>query len=119
MNIDKILQGYLETALWSSYDDDFEPLDSGRDVSDCADTFTAEALDDIKGMLAYCNETGIDLRGIDSWTFGMAFWLSRNGHGAGFFDRGCEPRWNQLQAAAKTFGERNLYVNEFGKVCQE
>jgi hypothetical protein len=47
------------------------------------------------------------------------FWLSRNGHGAGFFDRTeIWPRrvCDLLQAAARRFGDVTLFVNDAGKI---
>jgi len=45
------------------------------------------------------------------------FWLSRNGHGAGFFDGDWpEPYGDILQEAAESFGECNLYAGDDGKL---
>jgi hypothetical protein len=47
---------------------------------------------------------------------GHDFWLSRNGHGTGFFDRseicGDDRVRNALQMAAESVGECNLYVGD-------
>lgn len=47
---------------------------------------------------------------------GMDFWLSRNGHGSGFFDHGNEPIWQKLQDAAKVYGSVDSYLGYDGKV---
>lgn len=39
---------------------------------------------------------------------GHDFYLSRNGHGTGFCDRGNEPIWQQLDDATDAFGESSL-----------
>lgn len=54
---------------------------------------------------------------------GHDFWLSRNGHGSGFFDR-CDHNspdtvctaCNELQADARGWGESDLYRGDDGKL---
>lgn len=45
---------------------------------------------------------------------GRDFWLSRQGHGVGFWDRGLGIVGNDLHDVAKLFGEKHLYINERG-----
>lgn len=47
---------------------------------------------------------------------GHDFWLTRNHHGSGFLDRGLGQVGDILTAAAKSFGEVNLYVDDDFKV---
>lgn len=48
---------------------------------------------------------------------GVDFYLTRNGHGAGFWDGDWpEPFGTQLTTLAKGFGEFDLYVGDDGKV---
>ncbi len=48
---------------------------------------------------------------------GHDFWLTRNGHGAGFWDGDWpEEIGKKLTAAAKKFGETDLYVGDDGKL---
>lgn len=42
---------------------------------------------------------------------GGDFWLSRNGHGSGFFCRGDEEFWDELQDIAQAYPARGLFVN--------
>lgn len=58
----------------------------------------------------YCNE---EMAGHD-------FWLTRNGHGAGFWDRDVldESVRDALTKASKKFGEANLYAGDDGKLYQ-
>lgn len=45
------------------------------------------------------------------------FWLSRNGHGAGFFDGDWpEPYGDILQKASESFGDCDLYAGDDGKL---
>lgn len=48
---------------------------------------------------------------------GHDFWLTRNGHGCGFWDGDWqEPFGDKLTEAAKSFGECSLYVGDDGKL---
>lgn len=42
---------------------------------------------------------------------GHDFWLSRNGHGAGFFDRGEHEAFRELQDAAKVYSSQGVTVS--------
>ena len=44
------------------------------------------------------------------------FWLTRNGHGAGFWDRGLGSVGDELTKNAKPFGSVDAYVGDDGKV---
>ena len=111
---DGFVRAYLTTALWSStmMPEDSERSDCsyfshGCDVDDCS-------LETVIGALRDCTEFQNDYNGVlersDHPTDRDAhdFWLSRNGHGAGFFDRGTDDA-DTLQDAARTYGEVNLY----------
>jgi hypothetical protein len=57
-----------------------------------------------------------------SYTIGSVghdFWLTRNRHGAGFWDRGLGPLGKHLSDAAKTYGERSLYVGDDGLIYSQ
>lgn len=119
--LDEFTRQYIETALWSSTGDDEEPLDKNFDISDIAD----EAM---KSMIADCKKFQDENRelyekgGWDDGQAGHDFWLTRNGHGAGFWDRHMEGMekdiGDQLTEKAHKFGEVNLYVGDDGKIYQ-
>lgn len=69
--------------------------------------FVAENLDDL--LFATEGEYDWDLAGHD-------FALSRNGHGAGFFDREFDGREEHLQQAAERAGQVELYLGDDGYV---
>ena len=120
---EEMLQQYMETALWSSTDDDDVPLDKNYSL------FRLH-IDDIsketkKGMLADCQAFYDQNKAIldDHWPADQAgheFWLTRNGHGSGFYDSsyGTDESREALTEACKKFGEVNLYVQR-GKIYQE
>lgn len=111
----EMLNAYIECALWSSVDDNGEPLDGlGFDVSaDCRKRMAADCASFLKLAGSDVAEFG------ERWTYsqiGHDFWLSRNGHGAGFFDRGEEDCCERLQALAETFGTCDLYVSDNNEI---
>ena len=52
----------------------------------------------------------------DSEQAGRDFWFSRNGHGAGFFDRGLGETGDMLQEAARRRGSVDLYRGDDGRL---
>lgn len=121
--IDIITRHYLVCALWSSTDENGEPLDDGHDIDDIFEETKAQAREDISDFLRLLDREGVEWR--DDWTleqFGHDFWLTRNGHGAGFWDRAPanQPSKRQLGDTlsewAETMGEVYLYVGDDGKV---
>lgn len=109
---DEVLDAYLECAIWSSVDDAGEPLDKTYDVFDLAPEVTDHARADIESFL---ENQAIDLYGIDPRQIGHDFWLTRNGHGTGFWDRGLGERGDRLTEAAEV-GEVNLWVGDDGRI---
>lgn len=109
-DLDAFTQGYLECAEWLASadnetgemtDDDrhdcegFHPAAILQAQIDCKDFQASNAVD----LQTYYDESG---RGESS--AGHDFYLSRNGHGAGFFDRGNHPVFRTLQNAARVYG---------------
>lgn len=128
----KIPETSCMTSVAGDEIDDCSPLDSFIDVSDLpelAPKLFDEAREDLEGFAAYCEETlGFDpFEVFDRLQVARDFALSRNGHGAGFFDgdyvwAGGRNEADRLQAAAETFGTYGLsvWVNEGAQeVCIE
>lgn len=92
---------YLECALWSSThtereDGDPVPCDSlNHDWSMEAQT-RAEA-----DCLAFTTANASDLEDMEPEQAGHDYWLTRNGHGAGFWDRGLGERGERLSQACR------------------
>ena len=109
------LDAYIECALWSSTDDDGEPLDSQYGPEDIAPESLQQMRDDCE---AFQRDNAYLLlnAGIPPQN-GHDFWLTRNGHGAGFWDRGYpEVLGRKLTDAAHAYGESNLYVGDDGRL---
>lgn len=120
---------YVGAALWSSTDDQGEPLDDNRDRDDIA-TATLDAMRRDCAAFYAANELAIhcedaplsrDFEGSyparQAAMAGHDFWLTRCGHGAGFWDGDWpEPYASQLDHAARAMGNVDLYVGDDGKV---
>jgi hypothetical protein len=110
-SLDDFMAGYLAAAEWLMRDEmDSEGTGDCRDIerrgwtraslaeaeSDCADFIDSNAAD----LDAYTAETG---RGMES--AGHDFFLTRNRHGAGFWDRGNGACLRRLTDASHGYGE--------------
>lgn len=82
---DSFITAYLTCALWSTSDDNGSPLDSNYSIGD----FHPDAIDLARAdCAAFRHGAGNLLSGF--WNDAQAghdLWLTRNGHGAGFWDR--------------------------------
>lgn len=124
-DIEEMLQSYIETALWSSTDESDEsggePLDANYGPSDIAPetrkTMKAECADFIDYLIRI-HVTGWEKK-LSYADMGHNFWLTRNRHGAGFWDLGLGKLGDQLTDAAHTFGSVDLYVGDDGKIHQQ
>jgi hypothetical protein len=112
-DIDDFTRGYVEAALWSSTDAVEEPLDKTYDLSDIADETWHKIL---KDTAKFQRANAKDLSPFDSARAGHDFWLTRNGHGAGFWDGDYpEPQATRLTKASEAFKGVDLYVGNDGK----
>jgi len=105
-------------------DDDCEYLDEKYDTDDIAPEARKAMEKDCEKFIAE-NETALgDYEEIigshpeysESEKAGHDFWLTRNGHGAGFWDRGIGETGDKLTEASTGFGEVDLYVGDDGKL---
>lgn len=113
VDLDEFTKQYIETALWSSVDDDDEPLDSNYGIEDLApETLKKMVADAEKFQKTHWDEISGDLG-----RAGHDFWLTRNGHGAGFWDGDWpDPIGDVLTKASEKFGNQHMYVGDDGKL---
>lgn len=120
-DLDTFTRQYLETGLWSSTDnandDTFtsggEPLDANYTLED----FAPEALERaVKDCKEFREQAGVDLDGIEDSQAAHDFWLTRNRHGAGFWDRGLGAVGQRLTDTAHGFGEADIYIGDDGRL---
>lgn len=114
----KFLNAYIVCALWSSTDESTtsggEPLDKNYSAEDLAYE-TLETMRQECSDFQAANEEDLAQAGDDEQN-GHDFWLTRNGHGAGFWDRNYGEVGRRLTEAAHSWGERSLYVGDDGLI---
>ena len=118
MNYSKIVStvvtAYLEAVVFTELgpdsdipsDAEFSPVATFRAWEICADFLAQSA-----GLLEEYVGAG------RTWeSFGHDIWLTRNSHGAGFWDRGLGSLGNKLSDTAKHMGSADAYVGDDGLV---
>lgn len=127
---DLFTQAYIEAALWAetahgspdeeeddpdhhgTFDRSFQ--DCNYDASDLSPELLAHVIADCAAFQkdhAGLLERAYQLSGYDAEQAGHDFWLTRNGHGAGFWDRGLGRVGDQLSDAAHHYGTEDWYVD--------
>jgi hypothetical protein len=98
-----MVEGYLECAIWTE-----EDLDGTTFDEIC-----------VNAKLKAINECGTflevikyDTRKINAGQMGHDFWLTRNDHGAGFWDRGLEEYGEMLSNVSKHFKPLTIYKGD-------
>ena len=122
--MDFFTQAYIECLLWSENDADDEPLDACFSIADFSDEALKRIQQDCEDfqnkyadLLAKAYELYEPLYDYTPQArAGHDFWLTRQGHGAGFWDRNLEEIGDELTMAAKSFGELYPYVGDDGKI---
>lgn len=119
MSLKTFTTAYIEAALWSSTDNADEgggaPLDQNYGPSDIAQETQAVMRHDTRDFYTRHADIWREAEMSDEQA-GHDFWLSRNGHGAGFWDRGIGAAGERLTNASKLVGSFDLYVGDDGKV---
>jgi len=130
---DGFLLGYMVAALWSSTFDptgensgsNEEEIDSNHGIDDIDDDLRAHMTDDCKVFwrrngcyIDACSERHTSGEYTIEEQAGHDFWLTRNGHGAGFWDR--KELWGEYYMErftkdSKWFGTHDITVHK-GKV---
>lgn len=126
---DEFIKAYITCMLWSTND---ESTPSGGEPMDA--NYSEEDLhpDTLRGIISECCDfinhvrDELEIEELPGWTASQAghdFWLTRNGHGTGFWDRYYKGPWVSLgdwlkeQVGFRTdFPEQNPYVGDDGKI---
>lgn len=131
-DVDAVLASAIETLLWSEtilmdhqdpwggHIQDGDPFDDHFGPEDLSPETLAELRTDVEGFLSFdVVREALDALGDDApddGQIGHDFILTRNGHGAGFWDRGYGEPGEVLSTWAKTFGTIGLSLGDDGKV---
>lgn len=126
-----VLNQYLETALWSSNDESDEsggePFDANYSTEDIAPESIAQAKKDIEKFIQMAEDEGVLNPYLDAFTgpswgnLGHDFWLTRNHHGAGFWDRSeiDDEVGKKLTNISQKFREVTPMLGDDGKIYFE
>lgn len=123
--LESMVRGYAATALWSSNDTvDGEDvnLDDGRDSSDISKVVMDKMIEDchefLKKTITMIEDE--DLRRMPEGDIyssaGHDFWLTRCGHGAGFWDGDWPKYGDKLTEISEAFGNIDLYISDDGMI---
>jgi len=145
----KIMNGYLECALWceeerlredflsmnlveddeeDEEDDDVDKIVkmmanidkkpfAGFAIDDIDIDSKIKAYSDIKKFVQYAGDDAVSeaIEENGEEQLGYDIWFTRNGHGAGFFDRSYDHE-KELEEAAKKLKEVDIYVGDDNKI---
>lgn len=138
MKLDVFTQAYIDAALWSSTDENGEPMDQNSDFD-----LSNFHPDTIKKIQEDCDKfrkeipLSLEESKLEDSRAGHNFWLNRNGHGSGFWDeysqntcdkyemdqvvanQTCDCPYHACQRLSdfsKSFGSCDLYKGDDGKI---
>lgn len=112
MSLKQFTEAYIEAALWSSTDDDGEPLDKQYSMDDFYPECRAKIDQECQAFYDANHEAWAAFGNWDEQA-GHDFWLTRNRHGSGFWDRDFYNRetGERLTELAHEFGEAAILVH--------
>lgn len=105
--LDVFTRAYIECALWSSFDDE-RPLDENYNINDISESCLTAMIADCAKFQAENMPMIID----NLSQAGHDFWLTRNHHGAGFWDGDWPENGDILTTKSQEFKECDLYVGD-------
>lgn len=112
-SLDTFTRSYIEAMLWASVDDDDNPLDELFAYGDFSEDAKQKI---IKECASFQRENAKDI-GVYSRRAGHDFFLTRNHHGAGFWDGDWPSReGRRLTESSDAYGEQDVYVCDDGRL---
>jgi hypothetical protein len=119
--LDGFTRAYIEAMLWAETDNTTEqggePLDANYGLGDIAPETLRAIIDDCQ-QFQEANRADLERYNHPRYTWqelgGHDYWLTRNHHGAGYWDRDCLPDdcGERLTQAAHNAGELSPYVGD-------
>jgi len=102
--LDEFTRAYITAALWAETGSDDEPLDDNYTVHDINAETLARMVEDCRDFQAKYGEL---IQGMEAQA-GHDFWLTRRGHGCGFWDGDWAELGDELTKAAESYGDMEL-----------
>lgn len=115
---EEVANAYKTAALWATTGDDEEPLDAEYSIDQISEESNEEIAKDVVEFWERAKAEGLT----EHWTpgqFGHDFYLTRAGHGAGFWDRGFGYAGERLTEMAKSYKEKTPIVGDDGSIYFE
>lgn len=121
--LDEFARAYVEAALWSSMDESTpsggRPLDESYGIEDIHPETLSQMVSDCADFKGGTLDNGVPVMQVISSNMARAghdFWLTRNRHGAGFWDGDWGDHGDALTKFSHPYGEVNLYVGDDGMI---
>jgi hypothetical protein len=108
----RVTEAYLEAVFFTAEPDN-EAEREAWERATLAPAARQQAAIECAAFLALIGE---DADTLTPESLGHDFWLTRNRHGAGFWDRGLGELGERLTKAAQSFGESDLYLGDDGQL---
>jgi hypothetical protein len=120
-DLDEMVTAYVAASLWAGLaeypESEYASMDPNAHYNpEPLDDFFSPAdisADDLATITRECQDfaeaNAADLADMDAGQVGHDFYLTRNGHGAGFWDRGLGELGDRLTRACEPYGESALY----------
>jgi hypothetical protein len=120
INLDHMVSAYLEAQLWAQPDMEHidDTLDGRYDISDIAHECVAAVRDELQSVVDAYPELLRQYRDAHAYPqecweqFGQDFYLTREHHGAGFWDRGLGQLGDQLTNIAHSYGSADMLYDD-------
>tara|TARA_Y100000310_G_C20550418_1_gene747771 strand:+ start:553 stop:924 length:372 start_codon:yes stop_codon:yes gene_type:complete len=113
--VSEVLDHYAMCALWTSTDEDDEPLDKNYSYGKFTEDARRRMRCDCFAFLV-ANKELLNQSELTAEQIGHDFWLTRNGHGTGFWDRGLGDVGDKLARSCKVVAECDVYIGDDGKL---
>jgi hypothetical protein len=119
IDLDKMVNGYLQCALFTGVDEDDEPLDYTYTVDDFEESAVelacktcAQFVLDNRADVEFILNPGIPATPTFNEDIGMDLWYTQNRHGTGFWEHGYGKQGERFTAYCDTLPERNVFAPE-------
>jgi len=111
--MNSIVHAYLTAALWATCDDEGDPLSNSYGIEDVDERTKNVAVIDCDKFKLQATSL---LREMRSDQIGHDLFLTRNGHGVGFWDRDLGEVGDKLTKLAEAMGPAEFYVGDDDKI---
>lgn len=116
---EEFFQAFVAAMVWLGTDDNENPMDENHSEQDINPGALTGLKDDCNAFIDQNADLLLEAVTKPGYTFANAghdYLLSRNGHGAGFFDRDLDEVGDKLQEASQDAGTVDAYVGDDGQI---